>query len=436
MKKGFTLVEVLAVVVILGLLVAIISPTVKNLLGDSEDALHNEQVDMVINATKKYMIEHSEFLPDIGGVNSITISKLIDEGVIDNDKVLDPKTKEQMNGCVVVSYNRDFNQYEYNYSDDNIKCNYISNGFFGDGGLYEAQGEPGRLIFRGANPNNYIALKEDGENDVLYRIVSFETDGTIKVVRDEGLSVRKAWDERTTETTGPRKNDSNSFCNVLYGNTYRGCNVWGNTNNTYYNGSLIGDNFYYRYYESSASTSLQSNSTTGTVILDSSLNTYLNNTWYNALNFKNQIVTHSFYVGGLHYKDGYLGGDKGLLKEKKEEYEYIWNGKVALLSITEYAESSINSSCTSVYSNFKYNVNIPTVWPCAIDNYNIRSYVQWSITAVSTTKVLVWTMRSTQEQQFDVNNAFNNFWVRPAFYLNSSIVLTGDGSSENPYRID
>ena len=122
MKKGFTLVEVLAVVVILGLLVAIIAPVVNNLLGDSEDVLYDNQVDGIVKATKKYMVEHSELLPEENGVNSISISELINNGAIDKDKVVNPKTKEEMNGCVVVSYNNDFNQYEYNYTSNQEDC--------------------------------------------------------------------------------------------------------------------------------------------------------------------------------------------------------------------------------------------------------------------------------------------------------------------------
>lgn len=118
MKKGFTLVEVLAVVVILGLLVAIISPVVNNLLGDSEDVLRDKQVDSIVKASKKYMVEHSELLPEKSDSTAIYISDLIDNGVIDNDEVINPKTKEEMNGCVVVNYNESFNQYEYNYRDD------------------------------------------------------------------------------------------------------------------------------------------------------------------------------------------------------------------------------------------------------------------------------------------------------------------------------
>ena len=118
MRKGFTLVEVLAVIVILGLLVVIISPVVNNLLGDSEDALYQEQVDVIVKASKKYAVEHSELLPEGNDSTAIYINDLINNGVIDKDKVIDPKTKEEMNGCVVISYNNDFNQYEYNYRDN------------------------------------------------------------------------------------------------------------------------------------------------------------------------------------------------------------------------------------------------------------------------------------------------------------------------------
>jgi len=117
-KKGFTLVELLAVIVILGLLIAIISPAVMNLLNDSKDSLSQNQIDMIIMASKKYMIEHNELLPEEGSSYSVSISDLINSGVIDNEKVIDPKTKAIMAGCVVVSYSSSYNQYEYNYTNN------------------------------------------------------------------------------------------------------------------------------------------------------------------------------------------------------------------------------------------------------------------------------------------------------------------------------
>lgn len=116
-KKGFTLVELLAVIVILGLLVAIINPVVKNLLNDSKESLSDQQKKLVVEATKKYMVENSELLPEGSDRSIIYMSDLISKGVIDNDKIIDPKSKEELNGCVVVSYNDSFNQYEYNYSE-------------------------------------------------------------------------------------------------------------------------------------------------------------------------------------------------------------------------------------------------------------------------------------------------------------------------------
>ena len=123
-KKGFTLIEIMAVMVVLGLLIAIIVPVVNNLLKDSEDTLHDEQIDLVVKASQKYMVEHSELLPEMsdGSKTFIYIDDLINNGVIDNDKVINPKSKEELNGCVVVRYNDSFNQYEYNYSDSPNDC--------------------------------------------------------------------------------------------------------------------------------------------------------------------------------------------------------------------------------------------------------------------------------------------------------------------------
>ncbi len=121
-KKGFTLVELLAVIVILGLLITIISPVVKNLINDSEDSLSDQQKKLVVEATKKYMVENSELLPEGSDRAIVYMSDLIDKGVIDNDKIIDPKSKGEINGCVVVSYNNEFNQYDYNYSDNENDC--------------------------------------------------------------------------------------------------------------------------------------------------------------------------------------------------------------------------------------------------------------------------------------------------------------------------
>ena len=116
-KKGFTLVELLAVIVILALLSAIILPVVGKMLKSNEAALSQEQIDSIITIAKKYAIENSDILPDEGSedVYELGIDELMDEGYLDKDSVIDPKTKESVSGYVSISYDSTYNQYKYEY---------------------------------------------------------------------------------------------------------------------------------------------------------------------------------------------------------------------------------------------------------------------------------------------------------------------------------
>jgi len=282
-------------------------------------------------------------------------------------------------------------------------------------------------------------------NNITYRIMSFESDGTIKVIRDTSIG-RLAFDENDPDdtTTGPRHNTDNTYCN--YSGTYLGCNVWGNLSNTFYNGSLLGDTFSYKYYADSTSTELSQISTRGTVTVDSTLNQYLNNTWIADKEMSKYIDNHVFNVGGIRYYSTYTGGDKGLEKEKMEEGIYTWNGKIALMNITDYIETSINPQCTSVYSNFYYNTNYYydgsqhiagyDNWPCSNRTYNWlpKAILEWTISASTYNLYCMWYVNADGFFNYG-NGASNPGGIRPVFYLKSDISLTGDGSETNPYRI-
>ena len=124
MKKGFTLIELLGVMVVLGIIALIITPSVAGIIKDSEEKTYNKQVDMIENAAKEWGIENIDFLPDAesGKTKVIDLNKLVSSGKIQNATILDPRTKEEMSGCVVVDYNSEYNQYEYNYSEDENYC--------------------------------------------------------------------------------------------------------------------------------------------------------------------------------------------------------------------------------------------------------------------------------------------------------------------------
>ncbi len=117
-KRGFTLIELLAVIAILGMLIAIISPVVTKLLNESKNEMSSQQRSILVEAAKEYMIENPQYLPELNDSYNVTVSALINGGIIENDKVVDPKTKKTLNGCIVVTYSSSYNQYEYNYVDN------------------------------------------------------------------------------------------------------------------------------------------------------------------------------------------------------------------------------------------------------------------------------------------------------------------------------
>ena len=293
-------------------------------------------------------------------------------------------------------------------------------------GLYKSTTEPGRLIYRGQTPNNRIFLKEDGTNNTLYRIVSYETDGTIKVVRDEKIG-DIAWDEANA-----RNSTDNTYCT----SPAYGCNIWGNGSNTLFNGASLGSSFHYSYYASASATTL-TNGGSGTVADESTLNKYLNDGSWAPLEYLNSYIeNHKFNVGGVYYAQSYEGGDKGFLKEKEEEKLFTWIGKIGLLNITEFVESSTNVACTDVWSTYYSNSNREG-WPCKESNWNFKStYNQWTITSSPNIKVYVWYIDKTgfllAGGTYMVSTSFG---VRPAFYLKSGISLSGTGAENNEYKI-
>lgn len=113
-QKGFTLIEILAVIVILGIVVALFAPKVNSIIKNASKELEKEQINQIINATKKYAVNNTNILP-ISGTTQITIQELINKGIIDNEKVINPKTKEELTGCVEITYNNNYNQYSYTY---------------------------------------------------------------------------------------------------------------------------------------------------------------------------------------------------------------------------------------------------------------------------------------------------------------------------------
>lgn len=456
-KNAFTLIELLAVIIILGLIALLIIPRIRNTIDDAKKNSNEVSVNALSRTATNYYLEQKTQKKDIENctydftnkINTCTglefTGEKPDSGRLTIKKNGDIALAVQFDKyCFLKGYETDeIERIEYNQStcgeNAYVFTNYemplvVTTG----AGLYESQTEIGRYIYRGENPNNYILLKENNV-DTYYRIVSFEQDGTIKVVRNDSIG-NKTWDDGTA-----RQNTNTGY----YCTSANGCNVWSNNEKTLFNNNPVGNNFFYKYFQTSDSDSLTDFTTqSGLIEEESTLNKYLNNDWLTETKLDTYIMPHNFYVGGVYYFQNYEGKDKGIEKEKQEEQTYTWNGKVGLMNITEMVESSTNPSCTSVYSNYRYNYpnyyyqgegetekteHAPANnnYPCKTNNWALKT--GWSLCPYSSTRNSVWIVSSSGNMGY--GNASSTFGVRPAFYLKSSIRFTGTGSYADPYII-
>ena len=265
-------------------------------------------------------------------------------------------------------------------------------------GLYEDSTRPGRYVYKGSNPDNYITF-----NDETWRIVAKEADGTYKIVRNELLSEYMPFDEGNY-----RDKESNGAGGTYCANSSNGCNAWAATAN------LVGqpDEF--------------TNTTqTGTVLLDASLNTYLNGTYYNSLSStaQSQIVSYEWGVGAVEMDN------VDLATQIEGENSYQWNGQVGLISHSDYLRANSDMlNCGTDKTNYE---NYET---CRnLDWLYIPDENWWLLSPLSGSAYSVFHVLS--DGSVDRDYARFGYGVRPAVYLNSNLTMTGSGTSSDPFTI-
>lgn len=110
-KKGFTLVEVLAVFIILGVLFAIVFPAVNSILRKSNSTVSNVQIDKILDATYDYTLKNIKLLPDNDDTIFITLNELKSKGYIESD-IKDVTINEEYPNDLVISVKNVGNNYK------------------------------------------------------------------------------------------------------------------------------------------------------------------------------------------------------------------------------------------------------------------------------------------------------------------------------------
>lgn len=404
-KRAFTLVELLSVIVILGVVSLIVFPTISNTIKTSKQKLYNNQISILKSAGKKWATENINEL-DKDHVNDtyIPLSMLKDTGYLNKDKILNPQTKKEMNGCIKISYDYLTKTYNYDYQEyegveinntcqtssgyvylfsgswqrntDNAMSSFIDlvlkqNPLTASGsGLYE---EAGFYYFRGGTVNNYVTINSD-----VWRIISIDKiNRTVKLIRDNYAY--------------------NSF--------------WDNGTNIQFVGSA---------------------DSTGTVIPSNALN-QLNNYYssntssINVNSFNKKILENASWNVGSIDEDHY-DLDKLMMKEKDKKIV----SNIGLITVSDYVNASIDNACNDDFRN-----------SCKLDNYLynlMASSVTWggSWTINNNGSDKIWYIGTDGVLGTKAPNA-GTYSIFPVIQIQNNVeVKTNDGtigSRENPYQI-
>lgn len=122
MKKGFTLIEMIGAIILLGMLSLLIIPIVNKNIKQSKEKLYIAQIEEIKLATEKWAYKNMDMLPnDEGKVVEVTLLELKKSGDLPLD-IRDPRTNILISNQTTVQIIYTNNMYEYivnDYSDSN-----------------------------------------------------------------------------------------------------------------------------------------------------------------------------------------------------------------------------------------------------------------------------------------------------------------------------
>ena len=100
-KKGFTLIELISVIVILSIIIMLIIPTIINNISDKKEDAYQKNIDIILSAARGYVTDY-----DIETPASISLDELC--GTYFECPIINPKDNEELEGYVVVDDERNY----------------------------------------------------------------------------------------------------------------------------------------------------------------------------------------------------------------------------------------------------------------------------------------------------------------------------------------
>ena len=436
-KNGFTLVELLSIVVILGIIVVVALPQISGSIGSKKEKQYNKIVKIVENAGKVYLTEN-------GTMDSVSIDKLIESDYLTSG-LKNPINNTPLIGCVKKITSDGVTKYKYevdncpNYLTTYIMDLYDNEETRTSNGLKKDNTPDQNIRYYGSNPNNYVLF-----NNELWRIIGV-FGSNVKLVRSEKLG-NLSWDS--------------SESSINYG---WGINQWGEStyeDGTSYPGSDLMQYLNKMYYGGTSVTcyggSKNSTTTCPTGTIDETSKSLIDyHTWNTgAIDVTDTTIVNQ-ETGALNTVPFY-NAERGNVTGKicngvddcndTVERKTTWTGYVGLPYVTDWAYASSESDCeTNMYAGINATASSDDE---AFVNMTCKKN-NWMHHGTTDIEDATWYLSPYADPDFancvwsvygvgntDNGNAASPLSAFPTIYLKSNILIeSGTGTSSNPYEL-
>lgn len=404
-KKGFTLVELLAVIIILGVLALITGTTVTHFVKSAQKDLDEKQLHNIKLAAKTYYIENKDLFNNIDSCVTLTLEFLKKQGYIDKN-IKNPSSNEKIGDNIYVNINLDKDNTSYEvHNNENDKC-----------ALINIQSASSFLI----DKSNEISIKDynstDANKNEMFVFEHNKADQVAKNIDYRYIGNNPynyvAFNNEVWRIIGvfPTENIQHKKNNLIkiVRNEMEDARAWNNNNSNNWN--------------------------------TSSLNKYLNGEYFNLIKKRKNMIENSLiYLGSITLSSGKIGNGEDVYNEERSNNIYDGNqkntfNKISLMYLSDFIYSYANGVNDDCYNHF-YNCSneiSSTSW--MIDEE------QWILDNVKTNnsqdsnKYFISFIYNNSFDHIDYSNFEKNF--KPVLYLKENIkIVGGDGTKDKPYQL-
>jgi len=125
-KKGFTLVELLGVITILGLLGMVIVPVINHIIDENKESLYDSQINNIKISASNFVSENVFSLDiETGESKGITLGKLKSMGYVDKN-IKNPITRQFFDDNMVIIITKTNTEYQYKVCTSDVVCEEVN----------------------------------------------------------------------------------------------------------------------------------------------------------------------------------------------------------------------------------------------------------------------------------------------------------------------